>query len=113
MKTVQSRIFIDATGQQHLLAKKFKLIQWHEHLRNVAIWSYFGGCELYEGTRAGDVISENRPGGWFWFIPLADNTVSIGYVTPAREVKESGKSWRSCFMRSLRTDTYSKARLPD
>lgn len=101
LKTVQSRLFIDATGQQHILGKKFGLIQWHEDLRNVAIWNYFGGCDLYPGTRAGDVISENRPGGWFWFIPLFDNTVSVGYVTPTDEVKASGKSLEELFHEEL------------
>lgn len=101
VKSVRSRLFIDATGQQHLLGRKFGLTQWHEDLRNVAIWSYFGGCELYEGTRAGDVISENRPGGWFWFIPLFDNTVSIGYVTPIDELKNSGKSLETLFHEEL------------
>lgn len=100
-RNVRSRMFIDASGQQHLLAKKFDLIDWHQDLRNVAVWSYFGDCDLYEGTRAGDVISENRPTGWFWFIPLFDNTVSIGYVTSTEELKKTDKTLEELFHQEL------------
>jgi flavin-dependent dehydrogenase len=89
---VSSRLVVDATGQTHLLARKFDLIDYHDDLRNIATWAYFQGCDRYNGTRWGDTLTENRPNGWFWFIPLSDSTVSIGYVTPIDAYKESGKS---------------------
>ncbi|MGH3500008.1 MAG: tryptophan 7-halogenase [Nocardioidaceae bacterium] len=101
VKTARCRMFIDASGQQHLLARRFKLLEWQEDLRNLAVWSYFAGCELYEGTYAGDVITENRPDGWLWFIPLSDNTVSIGYVTPTESAKRSGNNLEALFHREL------------
>lgn len=101
-KIARSQIFIDASGQQHILAKKFDLIEWQEDLRNVAVWSYFAGCDRYEGARAGDITVENRPSGWFWFIPLSDGTVSIGYVTPANELKNGQqKSLEATFHEEL------------
>lgn len=101
VKTARCRMFVDASGQQHMLAKKFDLIEWYDDLRSVAVWSYFAGCDRYEGTRGGNVITENRPVGWFWFIPLFDNTVSIGYITPADELKKSGKSLETLFHEEL------------
>lgn len=88
--TVSCKLLIDATGQQHLLARKFKLIEYHDDLRNIAVWAYFQNCRRYGGTRWGDTLTENRPNGWFWFIPLSDGTVSVGYVTPIDEFKKSG-----------------------
>lgn len=88
--TVSCKLLIDATGQQHLLARKFKLIEYHDDLRNIAVWAYFQNCKRYGGTRWGDTLTENRPNGWFWFIPLSDGTVSVGYVTPIDEFKKSG-----------------------
>lgn len=90
--TATCRLLIDASGQQHLLARKFKLIEYHDDLRNIAVWAYFQNCRRYGGTRWGDTLTENRPNGWFWFIPLSDGTVSVGYVTPIDEFKKSGKS---------------------
>jgi flavin-dependent dehydrogenase len=90
--TVGSRLVVDASGQQHLLARKFGLIDYHDDLRNIAVWAYFQGTNRYSGNRWGDTLTENRPNGWFWFIPLSDSTVSIGYVTPIDKYKESGKT---------------------
>lgn len=91
-RTVRCRQLVDASGQAHILARQFDLIEWHEDLRNIAVWTYFQGGERFAGTRAGDILTESRPNGWFWFIPLHDNTVSVGYVTPIDEYKKSGKS---------------------
>src|SRR3569833_3418663 len=90
--TVGSTLVIDASGQQHLLPRKLDLIEYHNDLRNIAVWAYFQNCNRYSGTRWGDTLTENRPHGWFWFIPLSDSTVSVGYVTPIDEYKKAGKS---------------------
>ena len=90
--TATCKLVVDATGQSHLLARKFGLIDYHDDLRNIAVWAYFQNCNRYGGTRWGDTLTENRPNGWFWFIPLSDSTVSVGYVTPIDEYKKSGKT---------------------
>lgn len=91
-RTANCRLLVDATGQQHLLARRLGLIDYHDDLRNIAVWAYFQNCRRYGGTRWGDTLTENRPNGWFWFIPLSDETVSIGYVTPVDEFQRSGKT---------------------
>jgi flavin-dependent dehydrogenase len=100
-RTARCRLLVDASGQQHVLARHFDLVEWHDDLRNIAVWSYFQGCKRYGGTRAGDTVTENRPNGWFWFIPLHDGTVSVGYVTPIDEYKKSGKSLEELFTSEL------------
>jgi flavin-dependent dehydrogenase len=100
-RTATARLVVDASGQSRLLGRRFNLVEWHEDLRNIAVWSYFEGCDRYGGTRAGDTVTENRPGGWFWFIPLADGTVSIGYVTPIAEYQKSGKSLEEMYLTEL------------
>jgi flavin-dependent dehydrogenase len=100
-RTAACRLLIDASGQARVLARHFDLVEWHEDLRNIAIWSYFQGCDRYTGDRAGDILIEARPGGWFWFIPLHDETVSIGYVTPIAELQKSGKTLEALFAAEL------------
>lgn len=99
--TVRCRLLVDASGQSHILARRFDLVEWHEDLRNIAVWTYFQGCEQYGGTRRGDTVTENRPDGWFWFIPLSDGTVSVGYVTPLAEFKKSGKTLEELYTSEL------------
>jgi flavin-dependent dehydrogenase len=101
-RSASCRMLVDASGQAHLLARQFDLVEWHEDLRNIAVWAYFQGGRRYRGTRAGDILTESRPHGWFWFIPLSDQTVSIGYVTPIAELKRSGLSLEELFTSELR-----------
>lgn len=100
-QTAKCRLLVDASGQAHILARQFDLIEWHDDLRNIAVWTYFQGGERFEGNRAGDILTESRPNGWFWFIPLHDNTVSVGYVTPIDEYKKSGKSLEELYRSEL------------
>ncbi len=88
--TARAPFVVDASGQAHLLARRFDVLRWHEDLRNMAVWAYFQGCERYEGDRAGDVVVEHTTAGWFWFIPLMDGTTGVGYVTPLSAVVGSG-----------------------
>lgn len=100
-RTARCRLLVDASGQSHLLGRRFDLVEWHEDLRNIAVWTYFQGCRRYGGTRVGDTVTENRPDGWFWFIPLSDGTVSVGYVTPIAGFKKSGMSLEELYASEL------------
>lgn len=100
-RTANCRLLVDASGQSHLLGRHLDLVEWHDDLRNIAVWTYFQGCKRYSGTRYGDIVTENRPSGWFWFIPLHDGTVSVGYVTPIDEYKRSGKSLEELYTEQL------------
>lgn len=100
-RTATCRLLVDASGQSHILGRRFDLVEYHEDLRNIAVWAYFQGCQRYPGNKAGDILTENRPNGWFWFIPLHDGTVSIGYVTPIAEFQKSGKTLEELFTAEL------------
>jgi flavin-dependent dehydrogenase len=100
-RTANCRLLVDASGQSHLLAKRYDLVEYHDDLRNIAVWTYWQGCQRYGGTRAGDTVTENRPAGWFWYIPLSDGTVSVGYVTPIDEYKKSGKTLEELYHSEL------------
>ncbi len=89
---IKARMVVDASGQARVLARRLKLVEWHEDLKNVAIWTYFQGHLTYPGRKAGNILVENMPEGWLWFIPFSDNTVSVGWVSPAAEVSTTPMS---------------------
>ncbi len=95
--SLHARFVIDASGQAKVLGRRMTEVEWYEDLRNIAIWTYLQGGRRYEGTHAGDVITENCLNGWLWFIPLADNTISVGFVAPAEELTRSGRKLRELF----------------
>lgn len=89
-REARASIVLDASGQRRWLGSLFGLVEWHEELRNTAVWAYFQRTGRYEGQDAGHTLVEHVNGGWFWFIPLADDTTSVGYVTPISFASRSG-----------------------
>ena len=69
-------------GSKRIVGRSLDVVDWHNDLRNIAVWSYYQGCNRYEGEKAGHTLIENLLDGWLWFIPLGQDTTSIGYVTP-------------------------------
>ena len=43
----------------------------------------------------------SRPSGWFWYIPLDKDLVSVGFVTTVERLKEGGGDLRALFDREL------------
>ncbi|MFG3253160.1 NAD(P)/FAD-dependent oxidoreductase [Streptomyces sp. NPDC048172] len=99
--TARARIVVDATGQQRWLGRHFDMVDWHEDLRNIAVWSYHQGCLRFPGKAAGNILTEYRPGGWIWFIPLHDGTTSIGYVTPTAELAKTGLTPEELYVKQV------------
>jgi flavin-dependent dehydrogenase len=87
---VHARLVIDASGQSRVLGRHFDLVDWHEDLRNMSVWSYYQGGLRGEGEFEGDLLTEMRPQGWLWYGPLSREITGIGYVTPSDRFVESG-----------------------
>lgn len=79
---VASRVIIDATGQQALIANALGIRVEDPHLRKMAIWGYYRNARRDAGDNGGaTIIMQTRDKhSWFWFIPLSDNVTSIGVV---------------------------------
>ncbi|MGH9322857.1 MAG: NAD(P)/FAD-dependent oxidoreductase [Vicinamibacteria bacterium] len=81
---VRSRVVVDASGQSGLLQKKFKLRLWDPVLNKAAIWTYWQGAYRDRGRDEGAtmVLQTANRRGWFWYIPLHEDRVSVGVVAP-------------------------------
>lgn len=79
---VASRVIIDATGQQALIANALGIRVEDPDLRKMAIWGYYRNARRDAGDNGGaTIIMHTRDKqSWFWFIPLSDNVTSIGVV---------------------------------
>jgi flavin-dependent dehydrogenase len=80
--TVQARVVVDATGQSALLANRLGLREENRKLRKAAIWTYYRGAERCEDTERNTTVILHTVDkqAWFWYIPLADDIVSVGAV---------------------------------
>jgi flavin-dependent dehydrogenase len=87
-RDVPARVVVDASGQNGLLQNKLGLRVWDPVLNKGAIWTYWEGARRDAGRDEGAtmVLQTPDPGGWFWYIPLHDNIVSVGVVGPSDEL---------------------------
>ncbi|HET6426250.1 MAG TPA: NAD(P)/FAD-dependent oxidoreductase [Planctomycetaceae bacterium] len=75
-------VVVDASGQSALLMDHFKLREWDPQLKKAALWTYWKGAYRDTGKDEGatHVLQVAGKKGWFWYIPLHDNIVSVGVV---------------------------------
>ncbi len=81
-RDVRADVVIDASGQSSLLINKLKMRMSDPQLNKGAIWTYFEGAYRDQGKDEGAtiVLSVEGKKGWFWYIPLHNNIVSVGVV---------------------------------
>lgn len=81
-RDVFAKVVIDASGQSSVLLDRLKLREWDPVLKKAAIWTYWKGAKREPGLDAGGtiVIQTQEKKGWFWYIPLHDDIVSVGVV---------------------------------
>jgi flavin-dependent dehydrogenase len=79
---VRSKVVIDASGQSTLIIDRFGLREWDPALKKAALWTYWKGAYRDTGRDEGATIVIQTEGkkGWFWYIPLHDDIVSVGVV---------------------------------
>ncbi len=87
---VRTSLVIDASGQARVLGRKYATVNWHEDLRNVAIWTYFDNCHRLPGAERSNILTEGLSDGWFWAIPIGESTMSVGYVTTSDNAAANG-----------------------
>src|SRR5262245_24461326 len=83
-RDVRAKVVVDASGQAAMLQNRFKLRLWDPILNKGAIWTYWEGADRETGRDEGAtmVLQTESKNGWFWYIPLHDNIVSVGVVAP-------------------------------
>jgi flavin-dependent dehydrogenase len=81
---VRARVVVDASGQNGLLMNRLRLRVWDPTLNKGAIWTYWEGAYRDTGRDEGAtlVIQTGNKNGWFWYIPLPNDVISVGVVAP-------------------------------
>ena len=76
----RARFVIDASGRDTFLANKFKAKQKNPRHNSSALFGHYTGAERGVGKLEGNITIFWFAHGWFWYIPLADASTSIGCV---------------------------------
>jgi flavin-dependent dehydrogenase len=78
----RAKFLVDASGRDTFLAGKLGLKRRNRKHESAAIFGHFVGARRLPGRDEGNISIAWFEHGWFWFIPLADGTTSIGAVAP-------------------------------
>jgi flavin-dependent dehydrogenase len=113
VEEVRAKLVVDASGQARVIGRKLTNVNWHEDMRNVAVWTYFDNTERLPGREASNILIEGLPGGWFWGIPIDTKTMSVGYVTATAAAGDTDESLEELFHRQLGNSTQLKDLLKD
>lgn len=85
-------VTIDATGRDALAVKAFDWRAADIRLRKVAVWTYVQGALRDDGLDEGATTVAYVPGkGWFWYIPLPGDMVSVGIVADRDYLYANGR----------------------
>jgi flavin-dependent dehydrogenase len=81
-REVRAKVVVDASGQSSMIMSRLGLRVWDEQLKKAALWTYWEGAYRDTGRDEGATMVMQTEGkhGWFWYIPLHNNIVSVGVV---------------------------------
>ena len=65
-----------------MIVGRLGLREWDQELKKAALWTYWEGAQRGTGRDEGAtlVIQTEGKKGWFWYIPLHNNIISVGVV---------------------------------
>lgn len=117
METVESSVLIDASGQSTFLSRAGVLgpKDRGNYDNQVAIFSQVKGAIRDEGRDGADtLIFYQQKHHWAWFIPLDEESVSVGVVVPSQYFSGKKESKRDFLVRELHElNPELKRRLPE
>jgi len=81
-------------------------------LRKMAIWTYYKGAERGSGRDEGATTIAYLPEkGWFWYIPLPEDMVSVGIVAEKEYLFRDTRDPKAIFEREVELQGWVQARL--
>ena len=94
-KRWHARFLVDASRPRYLLANRFQIKHRNPKHNSSAIYGHFTGARRNPGQEAGNITIFWFEHGWFWFIPMQNDTTSIGMVTWPYYMKTKGERSRN------------------
>ncbi len=100
---IRAKVIVDASGRTTLLGKQLNLKTDIPGLDKSAIWTYYRGAYRREGIDAGETTVFMIPErGWFWYIPLPDDIVSVGIVASSDYLFRNSNHYEDIFPQEIK-----------
>jgi flavin-dependent dehydrogenase len=100
---IRAEAVVDATGRDSMLSRRFGWKDRDPELNKIAVWSYFKGAKRDPGLDEGATTVAYVPQkGWFWYIPLHSDVVSVGVVGEPSYLYRDSRDPNMIFAREAR-----------
>ncbi len=109
----RAKFVIDASGRDTFLSNKFKAKVKNPRHNSSALFGHFTNAQRLPGKREGDITIFWFQHGWFWYIPLADGTTSVGAVCWPYYLKSRNKPVKDFFADTIALCPQLAERLKD
>ena len=99
--TFRRSVVVDASGRATIIGTQLGLKR-RCPLRKGTVWSYYRGARRREGIDAGETtVFTIRDRGWFWYIPLPEDIVSVGVVASPDYLFDDSDDFETVFLREV------------
>jgi flavin-dependent dehydrogenase len=105
---LQASLVVDASGRDCFAALREKWMERDPKLKKISIWTYFRGAKRDPGLDEGATTVAYLPNkGWFWYIPLSGDVVSVGIVAEHKYLYDgSTKDISEIFAREVKKNAW-------
>jgi flavin-dependent dehydrogenase len=109
----RAAITIDCSGREAFAAIRSGWRKGDPELNKVAVWTYYRGAKRDPGIdEGGTTVAFVPEKGWFWYIPLHNDVVSVGIVAEGKYLTRDGvKDPEQMFKREIEQNLWIKDHL--
>jgi flavin-dependent dehydrogenase len=105
-------ITVDASGRDALAVSRNGWKARDPYLNKIAIWTYYRGALRDAGVDEGATTVAYVPEkGWFWYIPLAGDVVSVGIVAEKEYLYKGSRDPAEIFQREVKQNAWIEQHL--
>ena len=105
-------VTVDATGRDSLTMLRNGWRVRDPELNKIAVWTYYKGAMRDPGRDEGATTVAAIPDrGWFWYIPLPEDMVSVGVVAEAAYLYRDTRDLEQIFLREAEENSWIKEHL--
>ena len=105
-------VTIDCSGREQVATAREGWRVKDAQLNKIAIWTYYRGAKRDPGIDEGNTTVAYVPErGWFWYIPMRDDIVSVGIVAEKDYLFSETKDPAAIFAREIERNAWIKDHL--
>ena len=107
-------VTIDCSGRDRVTTGRDGWFARDPMLNKLAVWSYWRGAKRDPGIDEGNTTVAYVEGrGWFWYIPLRDDVVSVGIVAEKDYLFSESKDPAAILAREIQRNVWIKEHLSE